>query len=129
MSSLIFLAGITSSAYADDVNAKSAAALLEKSSCTICHSIEKTKVGPSFQDIAAHYANPSDEVKAYLANSLPAEYLFNKVRAGTKQENRNWRNSKEGRPYGKMAPNPDFLISDADLKNLLSFILSLAPKP
>lgn len=44
---------VTSPALADEALAKS-------KKCMICHSVEKTKVGPSFQAIAKKYAGQKD---------------------------------------------------------------------
>lgn len=44
---------VTSPAFADE-------ALAKAKKCMICHSVEKTKVGPSFQAIAKKYAGQKD---------------------------------------------------------------------
>ena len=100
--------------------------LITKSGCTTCHAIDQAKLGPAYKDVAARYASPSAEVKAYLKGQAPLEYLMTKVRTGTKVGiNKNWIKTKEGRPYAMMTPNPVTKISDADLKALLQFILAL----
>jgi len=116
------------SAKSQPVKKDTAMALMTKSGCMVCHALDKTKIGPSYEEVSARYASPTDEVKAYLKGISPYEYLFAKVRKGTKVGvNKNWIKSKEGRPYGMMTPNPVARISDADLKSLLDFILSLSP--
>lgn len=77
--------------------------LMEKSGCVSCHRIDQKLVGPSFKDIAIKYK--SDR------NALP--YLLEKVRDGG-----------EG-VWGDMPmpPNSVEMISDADLKTVLEWVL------
>lgn len=117
---------LTFSARSEVLKQEAAVALMAKSGCMVCHAIDKTKIGPSYQDVSARYAIPAADVKAYLKGQSAADYLFAKVRSGTKQGvNRNWVKSKEGRPYGMMTPNTVSRVSDADLKALVAFILSI----
>lgn len=129
----LFLAAIVFSAFSaqsEVLKQDAAVALMTKSGCMVCHAIDKTKIGPAYVEISARYAIPAADVKAYLKGQAAADYLFAKVRSGTKQGvNRNWVKSKEGRPYGMMTPNTPSRISDADLKALLAFILSLSSAP
>lgn len=112
-------------ASAGPLTTESANKLMMKSGCMTCHSIDTTKIGPSYKDVAARYANPNAETLAYLKGEKPADYLMKKVRTGTKiGVNKNWVKSKEGKAYGMMTPNPVGRISDADLKDLITFILS-----
>lgn len=108
------------------LNSESATRLMTKSGCMTCHSIDNTKIGPAYKDVGARYANPDAETKAYLKGEKPLDYLMKKVRTGSKPGvNKNWIKSKEGKAYGLMTPNPVSRISDADLKDLITFILSL----
>ena len=112
--------------FAATLNNESATRLMTKSGCMTCHSIDSTKIGPAYKDVAARYANPNPETLAYLKGEKPFDYLQKKVRAGSKVGvNKNWIKSKEGKTYGMMTPNPVSRISDADLKDLITFILSL----
>ncbi len=116
------------SAKSQPLKKETAMALMTKSGCMVCHAIDKTKIGPSYEEVSARYASPTEEVKAYLKGQSANDYLFSKVRKGTKVGvNKNWIKSKEGRPYGMMTPNPVGRLSDSDLKALLAFILSLTP--
>lgn len=100
--------------------------LMMKSGCVTCHSIDKGKIGPAYKDVGARYRNPSPETLAYLKGEKPADYLVKKVRSGTKMGvNKNWLKSPEGKPYGMMTPNPVSRISDADLKELIAFIIEV----
>lgn len=100
--------------------------LMTKSGCMTCHSIDKMKIGPAYKDVAARYSNLSPETLAYLKGEKPADYLMKKVRTGTKiGVNKNWIKSPEGKAYGMMTPNPVSRISDADLKDLITYILAL----
>jgi cytochrome c len=80
-------------------------AILTKSGCLACHTKEKKLVGPPYKDVAAKYKGQSDaEAK-----------LLEKVRKGGSGV------------YGPvpMTPNGPEKISDADLKTVVEFILSL----
>ena len=100
--------------------------LMSKSGCAVCHNLEKAVIGPAYKDVAARYANPTPDVKAYLKGQQISEYLFTKVRMGTKVGvNKNWLKSKEGRSFGMMTPNPPARISDENLKSMIGFILNL----
>jgi cytochrome c len=50
------LTGISSFAHADD-------ALLLKSNCTACHSVDKRKYGPTLKEVALKYANDDKSAK------------------------------------------------------------------
>ncbi len=124
MSTLLFLTFFANS-YAG-LDQTGATKLMTKAGCMTCHSVDNTKIGPAYKDVSARYASPNAETTAYLKGQKPAEYLFNKVRTGTKMGvNKNWIKSKEGKAYGMMTPNPVSRISDADLKELITFILAL----
>lgn len=108
------------------LNADAAAKLMTKSGCGTCHTIDKDKIGPAYKFVAARYANPSPETLAYLKGEKPIDYLMKKVRTGTKPAlNKNWLKNAAGKPYGLMTPNPVGKIKDEDLKDLLTYILSL----
>ncbi len=108
------------------LNKDSATKLMTKSGCMTCHSIDSTKIGPAYKDVSARYNNLTPETLAYLKGEKPFDYLMKKVRTGTKiGVNKNWIKSKEGKAYGLMTPNPVSRISDADLKDLITFILTL----
>ena len=117
---------ITTSSLADVLTKESANKLMMKSGCMTCHSIDTTKIGPSYKEIGARYGAPDAETKAYLNGEAPLDFLMKKVRMGTKPKlNKHWVKSKEGKTYGLMTPNPVTRISDANLKDLITYILSL----
>lgn len=123
---LCFIAFFSLRSNAEILTQDAALKLMMKSGCATCHNLEKTIIGPAYKEVGARYAIPSAEVKAYLKGKPPAEYLFTKVRTGTKVGiNKNWIKSKEGRAYGMMTPNPVGRISDENLKAMLEYILSL----
>lgn len=76
--------------------------LAEKNSCLGCHAVDETKVGPSFQDVAAKYKGQKD---------APAK-LAEKVKKGGKGV------------WGTVAMPPNSKVSDKDLKQLIAWILS-----
>jgi cytochrome c len=94
LSAAMLLAG---NALADD-------ALLRKSGCFACHTVEKKLVGPALKDIAAKYAGQPGIV----------DKLAKKVRAGGSG---NWGTVA-------MAPAPA-TVSDADLKAAIAYVLTL----
>lgn len=98
-----------------------------KSGCLACHAVDGARVGPSYKDIAAKYANPDASVKKYLEGKSAAEYLAGKVREGTKiGKNKHWdKDAKTGRAFGMMTANPKGRISDENLKKMIDAILAL----
>lgn len=126
MKKLIFILSLASISSTYALDEASANALMTKSGCMTCHNQKNTKIGPSYIDVSERYNNLTAETNAYLNGEKPADYLFQKVRTGTKiGKNKNWLVSKEGKKYGLMTPNKESKISDADLKSLISYILTL----
>ncbi len=80
--------------------------IMAKSGCTACHSVDKKLVGPSYKVVAAKHKG--DDEKAHAT-------LMEKVRKGGSGV------------YGPipMPPNPPAKISDADMKTLVDWILTL----
>ena len=99
--------------------------LLKKARCTSCHAVDADKIGPSYQNVSKHYKKPSAATVAYLKGKSPADYLAEKIRIGTKKDNKHWVTSEAGKKFGVMTPNNAKLISDADLKEVVTYILSL----
>lgn len=56
----VALAGIPVGARAANVDADAAIALAKANGCFKCHSIEKTKTGPSYKEVAAKYKGKPD---------------------------------------------------------------------
>jgi len=85
------------------VAADSGLSLAQKSACMSCHSVDKKIVGPAFKDVAAKYkGDKGAEAK-----------LIEKVKRGG------------AGVWGQvpMPPNPQ--VKDADLKTIVSWVLSL----
>ncbi|MBZ8142055.1 cytochrome C [Rubrivivax gelatinosus] len=76
--------------------------VLTKSGCVACHTKDKKLVGPAFKEIAAKYKGQDVQAK-----------LFDKVRKGGSGS------------FGviPMSPNGPDKISDADLKDVIAWIL------
>ncbi|MBL8459422.1 c-type cytochrome [Zoogloea sp.] len=79
------------------------AAAAQKAGCMACHAMDKKLVGPSFKDIAAKYKGQGDAVAK----------LSDKVRKG---------GSGVWGPI-PMPPNPEAKIGDADLKDVVGWLL------
>jgi cytochrome c len=84
------------------VDGKAAMALTQKYSCTVCHSIDKKIIGPSFLDIAKKHAGKT-------------EYLAGKVKAG-------------GVGVWGAMPMPAQTLSDAEAKTIGAWLASGAGK-
>jgi cytochrome c len=99
MSACVFVATVA----AGDVHANEQ--LMEKGGCISCHRVDQKLIGPSFKMVAAQYKGTDGA----------ADYLFQKAREGG-----------EG-VWGDMpmTPNGPNKISDADLKAVIAWVLSL----
>lgn len=99
----VFLAaGLTANASAA-VDAAKAGDLANKSGCMACHGIDKKVVGPAFKDVGKKYKGKADAEAA----------LLKKVKEGG---------------VGAWGPIPmpaNAKVSDADIKTLVEWILSL----
>ena len=82
---------------------KSAEALMQKNGCAACHGIDKKIVGPAYVDVAAKYRGDK--------NALAQ--LSQKVKAGG------------AGVWGPVPMPPNTQVSDADIKSLVSWILTL----
>ena len=80
-----------------------AQALMKKDGCDSCHEIDKKLIGPAFRDVAAKYKGDKDaSIK-----------LQNKVKKGG------------AHVWGDIVMPPNILASDADIKTLVDWILTL----
>jgi cytochrome c len=93
---------VTGSAHAALDN-KAAEALMQKDGCAACHAIDKKLVGPSYQEVAAKYKG---DAKA-------AAMLVDKVKKGGTGV------------WGQIPMPPNAQAPDADIKNLVDWILTL----
>ena len=80
-----------------------AQALMQKDGCSACHAIDKKVVGPAYQDVAAKYKGDKDAMAKLTA----------KVKKGG------------GGVWGPIPMPPNAQVSDADIDNLVSWILTL----
>ena len=101
---ILLAAGVfaTSGAYAALDN-KAAEAMMKKDGCAACHAIDKKVVGPAYQDVAAKYKG---DAKA-------AAMLADKVKKGGSGV------------WGQIPMPPNTQVSDADIKELVAWILTL----
>jgi cytochrome c len=96
---------VACSAQAQGLDAKKAGELMTKAGCNACHQVEKKVLGPSYKDVAIKYK----------ANPKASELLAKKVREGGVGV------------WGQipMPPHTKEKISDDDLKQMVSWILTL----
>jgi cytochrome c len=80
-----------------------AQALMQRDGCAACHAIDKNVVGPAYQDVAAKYRGDKDALAK----------LSNKVKRGGSGV------------WGSIPMPPNTQVSDADIKNLVDWILTL----
>ena len=81
----------------------SAQALMKKDNCAACHSIDKKIIGPAYKDVAAKYKGDKDA----------AAKLEKKVKMGGSGV------------WGAIPMPPNSATSDADIKALVTWILTL----
>ena len=78
-------------------------ALLKQHNCTQCHGIDNKILGPAYQDVAKKYKGQKDA----------AALLAKKVKAGSKGV------------WGQVPMPPNDKVSDAEIKEMVAYILSL----
>lgn len=93
---------VTGSAYAA-LDSKAAEAMMKKDGCAACHSIDKKVVGPAYQEVAAKYKGDA-KAEAMLVEKVK------KGGAGV---------------WGQIPMPPNAQVSDADIKALVEWILTL----
>ena len=101
ITTMILAAGLTvsGSALAADMPATA-----KKNNCTACHAIDKKVVGPAWVEVA----------KKYKGDAGAADRLSAKITKGGSGV------------WGSMPMPPNPKVSDADMKELVGFILGLA---
>ncbi len=82
---------------------KTAEAMMQKDGCAACHGIDKKIVGPAYQEVAAKYRGDKDALAK----------LSQKVKAGGSGV------------WGAVPMPPNAQVSEADIKALVSWILTL----
>jgi len=80
-----------------------AEAMMKKDGCAACHAVDKKVIGPSYQEVAAKYAGDKDA----------AAKLAKKVKEGGSGT------------WGQIPMPPNVTVSDADIKALVDWILTL----
>ena len=85
------------------VDAKAAEALAQKSGCIACHNVDKKVIGPAYKEVAAKYATDKDALTK----------LSEKVKKGGTGV------------WGQIPMPPNTQVNDAEIKTLVSWILSL----
>jgi cytochrome c len=80
-----------------------AEAMMKKDGCAACHEIDKKLIGPAFQEVAVKYKG----------DQHAAAKLRDKVKKGGTHV------------WGEAAMPPNVLASDADIKDLVDWILAL----
>ena len=78
-------------------------ALAQKSGCMACHAVDKKVVGPAYNEVAAKYKGDANA----------AAKLADKVKKGGTGV------------WGPVPMPPNAAVSDADIKKLVAYILSL----
>ncbi|HEX8010511.1 MAG TPA: c-type cytochrome [Casimicrobiaceae bacterium] len=95
----LFVAGGANAA----LDNKAGEALMKKDGCAACHAIDKKLVGPAYEDVAAKYKG----------DASAAAKLVDKVKKGGSGV------------WGPIPMPPNAQVSDADIKNLVDWILTL----
>jgi cytochrome c len=78
-------------------------ALMKKHGCAACHAVDKKVIGPAYQEVAAKYAGDKDALAK----------LADKVKKGGVGV------------WGQVPMPPNVQVPDADIKELVSWILTL----
>ena len=95
---------VSANAGADNVDAAAAEALIKKSKCGTCHSLDKKKEGPTYKETARKYKGKEDANKKLFIHMSTSP----KVKVDGKEETHDSPKTK----------------SDDEIKNLVAWILS-----
>ena len=101
MKSRIFLAALACTAIATPAFAQ--IELAQKAGCTACHTVDKKLVGPAYKEVSAKYKG----------NAKAQAMLEEKVKKGGVGV------------WGQIPMPPNTQVSDADVKKLVAWVLSL----
>lgn len=82
---------------------KAAEDMMKKDGCAACHAVDKKVIGPAYQDVAAKYKGDKDAVAK----------LSDKVKKGGVGV------------WGQVPMPPNAQVSDADIKELVTWIMTL----
>ena len=80
-----------------------AEAMMKKDGCAACHSVDKKLIGPAYQEVAAKYKGDKDALAK----------LSDKVKKGGVGA------------WGQIPMPPNVQVADGDIKDLVSWILTL----
>ena len=101
---MLLAAGLLVAGGADAaLDSKAADDLMKKGGCSACHAVDKKVVGPAYQEVAAKYKGDAGA----------AAKLAEKVKKGGVGV------------WGQIPMPPNAQVSDADIKNLVDWILTL----
>jgi cytochrome c len=98
-----FAAALFATGSAQALDNAAGQALMQKNGCVACHAIDKRVVGPSYQEVAAKYKGDKDA----------SAKLTDKVKKGGSGV------------WGETPMPPNTQVSDADIKTLVGWILTL----
>ena len=101
LAALMTLATLTIPALA--VDAAAVMDLAQQSGCLACHALDQKLVGPAWKDVG----------KKYSGDSAAAEQLATKIKKGTKGA------------WGSVPMPPNPTVTDADIRTLVEFVLTL----
>jgi cytochrome c len=96
-------AGLAVAGSASALDNAAADALMKKDGCAACHAVDKKVIGPAYQDVAAKYKGDAGA----------AAKLADKVKKGGVGV------------WGQIPMPPNAQVSDADIKELVGWILTL----
>jgi len=96
-------ASILAAGGAHAADAATVESMLKKNACTACHANDKKMVGPAYKEVASKYRGQKDAEAQLVA----------KVKAGG------------AGVWGKIPMPPNAAVSDADIKTMVQYILSL----
>ena len=103
LASIVGVAALVAGSAHAAIDAAAAEALMKKDGCAACHSVDKKIIGPSYQEVAAKYKGDAGA----------AAKLIKKVKDGGSGV------------WGPVPMPPNATTSDADIKNLVDWILTL----
>jgi len=103
LASIVAIAALVAGNAQAALDNAAAEALMKKDGCAVCHSVDKKIVGPSYQEVAAKYKGDAGA----------AAKLIKKVKDGGSGV------------WGPVPMPPNATTPDADIKNLVDWILTL----
>jgi cytochrome c len=102
-SAFFIAAGLVAQAADAALDNAQAESMMKKDGCAACHAIDKKLIGPAYQDVAAKYKGDKDALAK----------LSDKVKKGGVGA------------WGQIPMPPNVQVPEADIKDLVSWILTL----